>query len=361
MNDSLKVREWADQFPGAGWIYCLYLLSQQSGIVMASGDIAISKVFDGEWNPKEALVIQEMDSKIGAALIEKGATPFILVCLEAPLYAANFYDKKEHYIDKFKYKLGFGLLKDQFTIPASVDKLRFGFPSYYLNEMKEFSPWSGRAAVVLVAANKYFSEKSFLLVPLNFKAMLRMIKMGLLFLTSTSYKKSLTLSLHDKRLELIQFFLEKEELTIYGGGWDDLRNLPYYWRRRLLRRNIAASYMGICKNKKETISKFKFALCLENIESSGYITEKIVDCFVAGTVPIYLGGEDISTHFPNDSFINLRNFSSFDKMAHCMNQIDESRAREMVESGRNFLRLHSAKLNSHEGFSSSIMELVEKC
>ena len=359
--NALKARASADQFPGAGWVYCLYQLAKENGLEMLSGDLALEKVIKNEWQPSNILVIQEMDSRVGAKLIQLGANPFVLVCFEAPLYAPLFYDKKETFIAQFKHKLGFGLLKDQFTSPASVAQLKFGFPSYYLNDELKFHNWSDRKSIILVAGNKYFSIKNILVFPAHPVGILKAVKRWLLFLVSNSYKKSLQLSLHDKRLELIEYFLGKEQLTIYGSGWSDLGNLPADWRLRLLKKNIASKYMGSCKNKQETMSDFKFSICCENIESPGYITEKIIDCFIAGTIPIYMGSNDISTHFPSHCFINARNFISIDQMSEYLEGVDDIRAKQMIEGGRHFLRSISAKLYSYEGFSNTIMELIRKC
>jgi hypothetical protein len=38
------------------------------------------------------------------------------------------------------------------------------------------------------------------------------------------------------------------------------------------------------------LSTFKFAIACENLIADGYITEKLLDCFQADTVPIYVGG-----------------------------------------------------------------------
>jgi hypothetical protein len=38
------------------------------------------------------------------------------------------------------------------------------------------------------------------------------------------------------------------------------------------------------------LSRFKFAIACENLVADGYITEKLLDCFQADTVPIYVGG-----------------------------------------------------------------------
>lgn len=51
---------------------------------------------------------------------------------------------------------------------------------------------------------------------------------------------------------------------------------------------------------------YKFVLAIENqLNVSGYITEKIVSPMLAGAIPIYWGAQEVSTHFNEKSFINV--------------------------------------------------------
>jgi len=57
------------------------------------------------------------------------------------------------------------------------------------------------------------------------------------------------------------------------------------------------------------ISKFKFALQIENGIHPGYVTEKFLWSFHLPTIPVYLGAPDIDLFDPgNHSFINISNF-----------------------------------------------------
>ena len=47
------------------------------------------------------------------------------------------------------------------------------------------------------------------------------------------------------------------------------------------------SIHGAVKDKINFLSEYKFSFAMENSEGNGYITEKIVDSFKAGTIPIY--------------------------------------------------------------------------
>lgn len=50
-------------------------------------------------------------------------------------------------------------------------------------------------------------------------------------------------------------------------------------------------------------STFKFGLVMENTKKRGYITEKILNAFVGGTIPIYYGTETVFEIFNSKAFI----------------------------------------------------------
>lgn len=39
--------------------------------------------------------------------------------------------------------------------------------------------------------------------------------------------------------------------------------------------------------------KYRFALVMENAKTKGYLTEKIANAFLAGSIPIYYGTEEV--------------------------------------------------------------------
>lgn len=56
-------------------------------------------------------------------------------------------------------------------------------------------------------------------------------------------------------------------------------------------------------------SQYKFVICLENTKQETYITEKIINGFLAKTIPIYWGSDNIYDYFNKERFINIPNFS----------------------------------------------------
>lgn len=56
---------------------------------------------------------------------------------------------------------------------------------------------------------------------------------------------------------------------------------------------------------------YKFVLCMENKSFPGYITEKILNAYLGGAIPIYWGDTKTVEYFFNPkSFINVNNFKS---------------------------------------------------
>lgn len=69
-------------------------------------------------------------------------------------------------------------------------------------------------------------------------------------------------------------------------------------------------------------SKHKFSIACENASYPGYTTEKIMEAFAAGTVPIYWGDPLVAECFNEKSFINCHNFSSINEIVKEVIRID---------------------------------------
>ncbi|HEY5892228.1 MAG TPA: glycosyltransferase family 10 [Chthoniobacterales bacterium] len=58
-------------------------------------------------------------------------------------------------------------------------------------------------------------------------------------------------------------------------------------------------------DKWDGLAPYRYALAVENHSSPDYWTEKIADCFLAGTMPIYFGATNIDQYFPEKSFVQI--------------------------------------------------------
>jgi alpha(1,3/1,4) fucosyltransferase len=123
--------------------------------------------------------------------------------------------------------------------------------------------------------------------------------------------------LYSQRIEAVAQLQKFDAIDLYGRGWDKTFSrhnawLPF-WKNR---RKLANAYRGMCDSKMEVLSKYRFSLCFENMPMLGYITEKIFDCFYAGTVPVYWGASDIEKYIPQGCYIRFDGFQGFTEMWH---------------------------------------------
>jgi len=58
-------------------------------------------------------------------------------------------------------------------------------------------------------------------------------------------------------------------------------------------------------SKVQGLKDYRFSIVIENCQEDNYFTEKIIDCFLTGTVPIYLGSPTISDYFDSKGIIQV--------------------------------------------------------
>jgi len=359
-NNKIFDYEVARHYPGALWPYYLKTnLGEQYQVV--SADVALKFVRDGKWLVDDILVIQHVHDPTAASLVDLGCFPFLVLCFESPLYVGKFYDQVEKIVNKFKYQyLPNGLMKEN----PNTKKLssQMYFPSYEkVKKFLEIKNWRRRKFVVLVASNKYVLP-SYPSKWTSFNDFLWWAKYRSLELISghRHESKKYQLSQYELlsfRLELIYSLMSEGKLNIFGRGWGVLKNLPPIWQHKLYP-FLSPRTILPCMDKLTEISAYKFSLCIENAKFPGYVTEKIVDCIVAGVVPLYLGAPDIDEIIPKDCFIDVRKFKSFSELIKYLNEFDEEAALEMLFKGRNFLSCDEARLYSYEGFSKAIEQII---
>lgn len=133
--------------------------------------------------------------------------------------------------------------------------------------------------------------------------------------------------------------LEKHiPFDLYGRGWGKLltRN-ALSWAYLLNYRTIMKNYHGSVVSKYETYAQYDFSLCFENLLMSGYITEKIFDCFYAGVIPIYKGATDIQNYIPKNCYIHSDDFQTADELAKFLNKMTKTDKQSYRDNARDFL------------------------
>lgn len=99
---------------------------------------------------------------------------------------------------------------------------------------------------------------------------------------------------------------------------------------------------GPVKNKLEFLEDYRFSLAIENSSTSGYTTEKILQAFAAGTVPIYWGDPRIAEEFNKEAFINASDFEDYDKLRDFVAGVYEDDSRYLAMAKAPILNEDSA-------------------
>lgn len=151
--------------------------------------------------------------------------------------------------------------------------------------------------------------------------------------------------LYSQRRRTIEFFeeLRSDDFDLFGKGW------PTQYR----------NYRGPIGKKVEFLPYYRFSYCYENIYGiPGYVTEKIFDCFQAGTVPIYWGAPNITDYIPHNCFIARQKFSSDEALYEYVKNMDAADYEQYMENIRLFLESDKARLYSIDNFIRIFMELI---
>lgn len=333
----------------------LYERQAEMGIEVASGDVALQRVKSGQWRASDVHVVQEMDAPHGLELCRLGAVPSVLTMLESPLVAYRSVDRLVRSGINFSHCVGPQAIFERAPALQQSRHWRLSFPSYWRNQLPTPTPWAQRKHAVLVAANKYWRERKWARVR-NTKDALRILRHGLRKRFSPTYQFCWRLQLHDARLDLLQILGLRDQVDVFGRGWDDTGNLPLYHAARLAA--IRSVFKGPCDDKHELLSRYKFTIAYENTAYPGHVTEKIIDAIVARSVPVYLGAPDIVAMLPAEAFIDARQFGSPEAITARMEQMTESEAAAIIHAGQKFLRSAQGQRHTYEGFAEWIVSLA---
>lgn len=88
-------------------------------------------------------------------------------------------------------------------------------------------------------------------------------------------------------------------------------------------RNSALAHDTGRDSKLATIARYKFTLAFENARAPDYVTEKLYDPLVSGSVPIYLGAPNVDDFVPGDGcFINVDDYPGPRALAAYLRELD---------------------------------------
>jgi hypothetical protein len=157
--------------------------------------------------------------------------------------------------------------------------------------------------------------------------------------------------IYAQRRDTIHWFEKNHpaDLDLYGFGWDrgtaPFQSHPYFQRLlsrtgilRILPRRKYPSWKGCVVRKRDVLGKYRFGFCYENTDKiPGYITEKIFDVMLAGTVPVYLGANNTGCHIPQSCFIDRAGFQNHESLYAYLTAMPEPEYMTYLQNIQNFL------------------------
>jgi alpha(1,3/1,4) fucosyltransferase len=186
--------------------------------------------------------------------------------------------------------------------------------------------------------------------------------------------------LYSERLRAIAFFEARREIDVYGVGWDGppfrvgqtrvpktLRRLAYLAERRWDRMHpertplvatARRAWRGAVPSKSATLSGYTFAICFENQVMQGWVTEKIFDCLVAGTIPVYLGAPDIEDWVDPECYVDMRGFSGYEELRDYLLGLSPAEIAAYREAGREYFRTERFRPFTKDAFAELFVEIV---
>lgn len=152
--------------------------------------------------------------------------------------------------------------------------------------------------------------------------------------------------LYGKRVEAIRFFERAAggEFDLYGRGWYEM-----------------PSYRGAVTNKLETLRNYRFCIAYENCDNApGYITEKMLDCLLAGVVPIYWGAPNVTDHIPKDCFIDVRDFASYEELLKFIHDVDYGKYLQYLGAMNTFLASSKSQQFRNDWIVSQMLQHIQE-
>jgi alpha(1,3/1,4) fucosyltransferase len=240
--------------------------------------------------------------------------PVAFVCMEPPVVAPSMYQALPQLTALFERVFVYNTTGDGYSLTGvDVNKLaKFYCPSAYDHVLEPF--WSKKDRLIRAVV-----------------------------INGNLRPRSRINELYSVRIDAMTTLAESGAVDLFGHGWKKVLSRAGLWYPVWSNYpTISRIYRGPTPSKLETLSRYRFCLCFENMKMSGYITEKIFDCFYAGTIPLYLGAPDVEAYIPSNAYIDCRAFSSWKEMWAYAVALGESQINDIRQAGRAFLASEAA-------------------
>jgi hypothetical protein len=329
-----------DQAPYTPW-RLVRDLGREAGFELMTADQVAARDLD----PHAVTVLSYDWPPSTDALVAQGAQRGVLTSLEPPVIAWELYYHLRTISGQFAHTLLFEGGRERAAATTQFHTLYF--PQVRQLRPVDWQAWLRRRFLVSINSNK---------------AMVRSFSRWFDRPREVSLKREVASRLYPpigadlylERLRVAAQFSGRTDFDVFGQGWQRRHPaVPGHLHRAILR-----AYRGPVAEKLETLSHYRFSLCLENSIFGGYVSEKIFDCFFSGTIPIYLGAPDVSRVIPPETLIDMRRFKTYAELESYLDGLDEASMRRYLEAAADFLRSQAYVPFTVDCFAQKMVELL---
>ena len=143
-----------------------------------------------------------------------------------------------------------------------------------------------------------------------------------------------------------------DQIDLYGRNWNQgpikdtmrlIKSIPDSIKEKSFSLKSAygigvkyQTYRGVAKDKIKVLEDYRYSLVIEN--SDEYVSEKIVDAILAGTIPVYVGANLSHFGFPENIAQICSSKTAEIRKAMSELQNNEAKQGELLKNGRDFLK-----------------------
>jgi len=346
--------EYALAFPGFKALASLGVWLRERGIESVTADVFLRQQ---QTVVPTACLSVDQTQYTREILSRPGVIPAVCLSLESPIMIMPFYQAIPELSKRYGHMFLWPGARDRATGGARFHEVSWPYPPWAPTDNP--TAWHERKFLVLVSGNKRAFPLPRPLFDAKFpRASLRALRSYARTSITRARDPWFRTELYVDRLRAIEYFSRTPGFDLYGRGWREAESTLSARAARA----VAKSYRGEIPplGKIPIMSEYRFALCYENTSFSGYLTEKLFDCFAAGCIPIYRGAPDIAAAVPRESFIDGASFGSLRELDRFLTSTTPEEASGYLKAAHDFMASSAASRFAEGTFVQAVGEaLVE--
>jgi Glycosyltransferase family 10 (fucosyltransferase) C-term len=288
--------------------------------------VTADRVAEDDIDPRTVLVLANDWTADAQRLVSCGARPAVLLSFDPPVVAWRLYYDLQRITALFPHTFMFEGARERVAPTTWFHPLYFPVPCP--PPRPTGLPWSNRRFLVAIYDNR---------------AMPRARELARWFDRPRDLSISRTIAglryrpiardRYQARLRAFEAFSKHADFDLFGEGWHQRHAAV----DPQIHDAVVQAHRGSAPDVLALLAKYRFALVYEDTRFSGYVSDRILDCFFARCIPIYSGAPDVAQYVPPSAFIDVRQFVSFPELERFLMRLTEDDARRYVDAAHAFL------------------------